>query len=175
APLAWVQLRPITAFEVLVSQLGSQTVVLAWVDGLAGLAVGLVMGMLASPLAQLGPGGRQGVRTLLFASTAVGVFLGWQANSILMVLAAVLFATITVYRPLWQGLARLPFSGLLWIGAMAWIVAWRRIAAYDFRTAGGATGLLLACCGGIVLLASLLGHLVGRHRARATVEPRQPG
>ncbi|HWC88397.1 MAG TPA: prepilin peptidase [Pirellulales bacterium] len=176
APLAWVQLRPIPAFEVdvLVKQFGPQSITQAWVDGLAGFAVGLVMGMLASPLAQLGPSGRHGVRTLLFASTAVGVFLGWQAGSILMVLTSVVFAMITVYRPLWQRLARVPFAGLLWIGAIVWIVGWRRIVAYDLRTAGGATGWLLACCGGIVLLASLLGHWAGRHRARAMPEPPPP-
>jgi prepilin signal peptidase PulO-like enzyme (type II secretory pathway) len=175
APLASVQLRPVAAFQAIVDQLESQTMLLSLVDGLAGLAVGLVLGMLASPIAQLGPSGRQGVRTLLFASTSTGLYLGWQAGSMLMVFAAVVFAAITVYRPAWRRLERVPFAGLLWIGSLAWIVGWRWIVGHDVRMAAGASGELLAASGAIVLLASCLGWWAARIRSRGAAKRQQPG
>ncbi|HEX4150011.1 MAG TPA: hypothetical protein VHY20_13525, partial [Pirellulales bacterium] len=167
APLGCVQLRPVAAFQTIVEELGAQPNLLILADNLAGLAVGIVLGMLASPLAQLGPSGRPGVRTMLFASTATGLYLGWQAGSMLMVLAAVCFAAITVYRPALRQLERIPFAGLLWVGALVWIICWRRIVAYDPRMAAGASGWLLAAAGAIVLLASLLGAWANWHRSRA--------
>jgi leader peptidase (prepilin peptidase)/N-methyltransferase len=163
APLFAPWLRPVPAYPHLVMDLAGQPLLMGLIDGGAGAAVGLVMGLLASPATQHSPSGKTGVRTALFALVSVGLFLGWHAAAALAVIATFLFAALVIYRPAPQG-RRFPFAGLVALAALAWILAWRRLVAFDARLGSEDASWLLAGAGTIVLLLALAANWVARRQ-----------
>jgi len=116
APLAWPYLHPVPAVLLEREWLGGL------VDGSAGLALGLVIGLVCYRWI----GGCQR-RTLAIGPAAAGLFLGYQAVAVLG--AAVLGLHLAAGRiaARWPVAARIT-PGLWWVaGTLLWILAWRAL------------------------------------------------
>lgn len=132
-PLVWPQVRPVPAVIPEVGPIGGPgargALLDAWmglVDGLAGLGVGLAIGLAAWRL-----GGRKCL-SLVVGPACLGLFLGWQACVPVSLPAILLHGGLRWAKRRWPrwgtfGLERW-FPGLaLWLGGLAWIVAWERL------------------------------------------------
>lgn len=119
APLAWPHLRPVPAW------LGPEGWTAGLVDGGAGLAIGLLLGYLASTLWRTGD--RCG---LVAAFGAVGLFLGWQAAvATALVSAAIrlpLFGLVLL-RPSWRSI---PPTMWMAVATLGWLLAWKPLFAH---------------------------------------------
>lgn len=118
APLMWPGLRPVAAFPAL----GGWAAGLA--EGLAGLAVGLILGWLA--WRALGNKGHLGV---VLCPACVGVFLGWQAANVLTIATLGAALAVAAFGRVLPGLRRIPPTAWLGLGTLAWILAWAPLVA----------------------------------------------
>jgi leader peptidase (prepilin peptidase)/N-methyltransferase len=118
APMLWPYLHPVPAGSI-------QT---GWIaglfDGIVGLGVGVAVGLGVEHLLL----GRR-VPGVVAGPACVGLALGWQAG---ILIAAAALAIHLVTR--WLGgvlarLRRLPYTGWLLIGTVAWILTWQPLAA----------------------------------------------
>jgi leader peptidase (prepilin peptidase)/N-methyltransferase len=114
APLVWPNLHPVSEHWLF---LGGW--IAGLVDGTSGLAAGLLLGWLASHTctAEQKPG-------MILGPACVGLFLGWQAIVVLMVITlAIHLLVLAAARPL-PGLRRIPTTTWLALGALGWILSW---------------------------------------------------
>jgi prepilin signal peptidase PulO-like enzyme (type II secretory pathway) len=65
----------------------------------------------------------------IVASACAGVYLGWQAALVLLVLAAAIHQALRLAARRLPGLDRLPWAAWLGLGSLLWILFWARIAA----------------------------------------------
>lgn len=133
APLVWPQIRPVTAVAPWAGPTGRVEGPWAlwpgWiglVDGLAGLGVGLAIGLAAWRL-----GGRKYL-SLVVGPACLGLFLGWQACVPVSLAAVLLHGGLGWAKSRWPrgttlGLERWSPGLVLWLGGLAWIVAWERL------------------------------------------------
>jgi len=118
APLSWPDLRPVPAVPGLDGWLAGL------VDGTAGLAAGLVVGLLAWRLM----GRKQPWETIL-GPALVGLFLGWQAAVGVMLVTGALGLLWLFWARCCPEVRRLPQTIWLALAALAWILGWARLAA----------------------------------------------
>ncbi|MCR4413494.1 MAG: prepilin peptidase [Thermoguttaceae bacterium] len=122
-PLVWPHLRPVPA---IVPRPGFGLAsgpafdgVLGLIDGLAGLGVGMALGLAAWRF--VGPRDRLG---LALGPACVGLFLGWQAGAAIAVPVLALHAAM---RPLARRYPRVEATSpgvWLWLATWGWILAW---------------------------------------------------
>jgi hypothetical protein len=135
APLVWPRLHPVPACKAVEGWLaaaagyGPGDAAAGWaaslaglVDGLAGLAVGLGLGWLASRAAD-----SQHRTAWLMCPACVGLFLGWQAAGVvtIVVLAVRAFQAATAH--LLPGMVHIRPSGSMVIATLVWVMAWSRL------------------------------------------------
>ena len=121
APLVWPTLRPVPAFANVPNWLAGT------VDGLAGLAAGAALGGIVWWAL------RQRKHTgLLWGLSVVGLFLGWQAVTVLAV------TTMAIHLPLrilGRILPKLRVSPSVWLAGLTllWILFWARLVLFWAR------------------------------------------
>lgn len=118
APVVWAHLHPVPAFLGLAGWTGALSTILA------GLAVGLLLGLLMRPIVPKKQ--RFGAAA---SATSVGIFLGWQAAVMLCVplIGVLLFEALL--RQLWPRTRFFPATAWLAVGTFAWILFWRALIA----------------------------------------------
>lgn len=118
APIVWTHLHPVPAC------LGLAGWAETLATSLAGLAVGLLLGLLMWPIVPKTQ--RTGAAAV---ATSVGIFLGWQAAVMLCVplLAILLFESLL--RQLWPRVRFFPATAWLAVATFAWILLWRPLIA----------------------------------------------
>jgi hypothetical protein len=153
----WLFLHPVSPpFTLMRTEELVQEKMLGFVDGLTGWVVGIVIGCLAAIATDRGPSGLQGRQTAIVALAAVGAFLGWQAVAALGAVTTAVFALVVMYRAAWRRLSGVPFSGVLFVATVAWLLNWRNITT-EYPVVGfEANHLTLAVAGGVVVVASLV-------------------
>ena len=158
APLIWPDLRPVACHEIVDSWLPS---VGAALDGICGLLMGALLGLAAST-----PRWRPNRQRLLWSEIPAlglcGLFLGWQAISVLAVIAGVLDLLSAGGGPVKSKLLRCPWVGHLVVGTVVYLMIWRPLAAHASWlvateaaawTSGAAIGLLYLVTNLAVLVA----------------------
>ena len=118
APLAWPHLHPVPAWP------GLSGPPAGLVDGTAGLAVGLLLGLAA----WRATGAKEGLG-LLVGPLCVGLFLGWQAVLMLTLLTVAVHLVSSVFRRLWPSLRRIPPTAWLALATLVWILTWRSLVS----------------------------------------------
>ena len=88
-------------------------------DGLSGLAAGLLLGWLAAQLCE--PERKPG---MVLGPACVGLFLGWQALVVLMVVTVAIHLLISAAGRLLPGAPRIPPTAWLATAALGWILSW---------------------------------------------------
>ncbi len=118
APIFWPYLHPVPA-----RLMGA-----GWpsglIDGIAGLGVGVVVGLGVERLVR----GR-GVPGLAAGPACVGLVLGWQAAILVVMAALVVYVVVQGLGSVLPGLRRLPLSGWLLLGSFGWVLAWQPMMA----------------------------------------------
>jgi len=118
APLVWPWLRPVPAVG------GLEGPIAGLVDGLAGIAIGSLVGLAFWPVV----GKRRGLGLLLSAG-CTGLLLGWQAAGVLALAAGGLPLVFSPLERRWPFLTRIAPTAWLAPLALLWILAWRPLAA----------------------------------------------
>jgi leader peptidase (prepilin peptidase)/N-methyltransferase len=113
APILWPHLHPVPAIGGVPGMAGGL------VDGAAGLAIGLLLGLAACLI--IGPRDRRG---LPLGLAVVGLFLGWQAVAVLALGVSVVHAVVEALRPWWPSLTRTSPGFWLLLATTAWILRW---------------------------------------------------
>ncbi len=118
APIVWTHLHVVPTFL----GLGG------WADTLAtsfaGLAVGLLLGLLMWPIVPEKQ--RSGAAS---AATCVGIFLGWQAAAMLCVPLIAILLFESLLRQLWPRTRFFPATAWLATATFAWILFWKPLIA----------------------------------------------
>jgi len=114
APLMWPHLHPVPAGPIQAGYLAGL------VDGLAGLGLGMVIGL---AIERLPVGGR--VPGVMAGPACVGLLLGWQAGIVIILAALMLHLLTQAMGKLMAGLSRFPFLGWLGLVSFAWILVWQ--------------------------------------------------
>jgi len=112
-PLAWPFLHPVPAFAALDVSLAEAA------DGATGLAAGLLLGGLAAGLCR--PTQRTG---MVLAAACVGVFLGWQAAVVLVIVTVAIHLPLLALAGVLSDLRRMPPTVWLALATLGWILAW---------------------------------------------------
>ncbi len=114
APLVWPRLHPVPAWWIFLD---------GWpaglFDGLSGLGAGLLLGWLAAQLCE--PERKPG---MILAPACVGLFLGWQAVVVLMVVTVAIHLLMLAAGRLLPGARRIPPTAWLALAALGWILSW---------------------------------------------------
>ncbi len=113
APVIWPHLHPVPAIG------GLPEPMAGLFDGVAGLAIGLLVGHAARLV--IGPRDR---RELPLGLAVAGIFVGWQAIVVLALAISAIHALIEALRPWWPGLTRTTPGTWLFLATTGWILAW---------------------------------------------------
>ena len=119
APLLWPRLHPVPAAWVFLDGWAG-----GLADGLSGLAAGLLLGWLASHLCT--PGQKSG---MILGAACAGLFLGWQAVVVLMVVTVVIHLLLMAAGRLLPNAPRIPPTVWLTLAALGWILSWSWLCA----------------------------------------------
>ncbi len=148
APVAWAWLRPAGC-----CQSATWLTMPGWAqgtaDGLAGLAVGALLGLAAWAVTRGRVGERgalaprwvkatkrlKGSGDLAWAFGLVGAFLGWQAGVAVGLVALIAGAGTAALGRIWPWWKRVPVVFWVFLAASGWIIAWRPLA--NWLGAGG--------------------------------------
>ena len=122
-PLICPALRPLWSWIEFPMWEGSLAWLIGTVDGLAGLIAGAIFGGLA-----WGMIGGERPRGLFLGLLCVGLFLGWQAATVIAMCTAVLIAPMWLPERVSPRL-RIPSSLIFGIVTLAWILAWAILAS----------------------------------------------
>jgi leader peptidase (prepilin peptidase)/N-methyltransferase len=160
APVIWPWLHPFPAWP----GWDHQTIEWGWLAGLgnsvAGAAAGFLVALLAFPLGisrsrEAPLRGRW--RSIALTSTLTGLYLGWSAVIGIGAVTSVAYLLLTVTAVRLGALERIPWTGLLFVTALVWIVVWspvfERITYAQWNTMDVAVYL-----GVVILCASVLTH-----------------
>ena len=108
-----------------------QTIKWGWLAGLgnssAGAAAGFVVALLAFPLgmAHSGTGSaRGGWRSIALTTTLTGAYLGWSVVIGIGAVVSVAYFLLSVTALRLKTANRIPWTGLLFVTALACVVAW---------------------------------------------------
>lgn len=141
----WPQLFPLPAADDLPRFTGGIT------SAALGAAAGVGLGLLALPAMRTGSMERQGRHYALLSAVLVGFSLGWQSVCILVA------ATTSLYLPVRFLSRRVPWSLLLCVTTVLWLLLWRLLLR-QFPMLGSSASEyalpLLAGSGAITLLAA---------------------
>lgn len=118
APMVWPHLRPVPAC------IGFEGWWAGLVDGLAGVAVGLLLGRFA---AMLWPSHDRFGLIAMFG--AMGLFLGWQAATAIAVVCAAIRLPLHGLALLWPSWRSLPPTTWLAATTLFWLLAWKPLFA----------------------------------------------
>ena len=116
-PLGWPGLHPVPAWT------GLSGPIAGLVDGSAGLALGVLLGLAAWKILA-----RRASPGLLLGPACVGLFLGWQAVVPLTALTLAIHLLVSGLRRLRPGLGQVPPNAWLIAATLGWILAWGPIA-----------------------------------------------
>ena len=134
AALFFPELRPVASRLLSSDALAAAPLTAGVVDGLAGGAAGVVAGLATWP-AETSKQGRGSARpfhstlNITLAMAWAGLFLGWQAIGPLAAAMATLKLVLCGAVRFWTPASRVGWIGCLAPLALAWIVAWRPLAA----------------------------------------------
>ncbi|MHC4178884.1 MAG: prepilin peptidase [Planctomycetota bacterium] len=113
-PLFWPSLHPVPAYWPLLNSW-----IVGLVDGTSGLAVGLLLGWLASRSCTA-----DGKPGMILGAASVGLFLGWQAVVVLMTVTLAIHLPLMVAGRLLPAARRIPPTAWLALAALGWILSW---------------------------------------------------
>jgi len=136
APLVYPQLHPVPAWRGLTDLRGGAVdlsgSLAAAVDSTAGLGWAVVLGLAVWRIIE--PDRRRG---FLVGLACVGLFLGWQAVTVLAIVSAAIHLGLRRLRRLWPRAASdVPITWLA-LAALAWILAWKPLwDCWPFLQAG---------------------------------------
>jgi leader peptidase (prepilin peptidase)/N-methyltransferase len=114
APLVWPRLHPVPARRGLLEGWSA-----GLFDGAVGVAAGGLLGGLAADL--YGPERKTG---MILGPACVGLFLGWQAVAVVMVLTVAIHLLLLAVGRLLPGARRIPATAWLTSAALGWILCW---------------------------------------------------
>jgi prepilin signal peptidase PulO-like enzyme (type II secretory pathway) len=114
APMLWPYLHPVPSGPI---QVGWPA---GLIDGIAGLGLGIAIGLGVEHLPFARPG-----RGVAAGPACVGLMLGWQAGVAIAGAALILYGITQGLGRVIPGLRRLPFTGWLLVASLVWILAWR--------------------------------------------------
>jgi leader peptidase (prepilin peptidase)/N-methyltransferase len=150
-PLAWPALRPVPWS--LVAEGSARGAAGALVDGLAGIAAGIVAaGALCLTLRDRRASAGE-VWATLGSAAIIGAFLGWQAAISVGLLAAIGALALALLARLWPAFARVPLSGAVGLATLVQIPAWRALATWSWWP--GPEGRALPMVGAVCATMSL--------------------
>jgi leader peptidase (prepilin peptidase)/N-methyltransferase len=134
APLFFPELRPVASGLLSSDALAAAPWAAGIVDGLVGAAAGVVAGLATWPensAKQSRDTARpfRSTRNISLALASAGLFLGWQAIGPLALAMATLKLALNGAVRIWPSVARSGWIGCLAPLTLAWIVAWRPLAA----------------------------------------------
>jgi hypothetical protein len=131
APLFWPELRPVPSGWLSSDALAEFPWAAGLVDGLAGLAAGVLAGLATWP-AKRGEAKNQ-IRQpfdVCVAMAWTGLFLGWQAIAVLAPAMAAGRLVVSIAARRWPAVNRLGWICCVAPCVLAWILAWRVIATW---------------------------------------------
>jgi hypothetical protein len=158
-PLVWMAIRPVPLGLALPEMLPGNAVMLAAVEGAAGLAMGILAGLLSWPAMYERQAPRDRQVDAVYQLAIVGSFLGWQAVCGIAIVSFGLHWVSQVLALGWSWGGRLGWSTWLAGVTFFWICFWSAIVRAMpcwGQTADGtvlvATGLSLAIASPVVRL-----------------------
>ncbi len=117
APLVWPHLHPVAAGA------GLSGAAAGLADSAAGLAVGLLLGAAVWRMSSRRQPG------LVLSTGCVGLFLGWQAVAVLVLVAAALHVPAMLLGRA-KGVRPIPLTAWLLLATFAWIVFWAPLVSW---------------------------------------------
>jgi hypothetical protein len=97
------------------------------IEGLAGTALGVVLGVASWPASSLGTPGRSGHLASVAACAVLGTFLGWQAAAGIAFLGSLAWSTGQLAGYLGRFTFRLPWMSCVVAMLLVWLLAWRHL------------------------------------------------
>ena len=149
APLFWPELRPVASGWLSSDALAEFPWAAGLVDGLVGMAAGILAGLATWPARR---GGlehqtRPPVDSPLNVGIALawtGLFLGWQAVGLISLAMAAARLVSSLVGRRWRAAARLGWLGCVAPCVLTWLIAWRPIASRLAESKAAETGLFVA-------------------------------
>ena len=156
-PLVWSSIRPVPLGTVLPELLQVSSAMVAVVEGVAGLSVGILAGLLIWPAMPEGRAPRDRQVDAIYELGMIGTFLGWQATSGIAIVALGLLWVSQLLALSWPAANRLTWTTWLAGVTFVWVCFWStivRLMPYWGKTADGtvliAAGLVLAVASPLV-------------------------
>lgn len=154
APLFWPELHPVPSGVLSRSALLNFPWAAGLVDGGAGFAAGALAGWSAAwrCTQQDGRGVALPSRNVALALGAAGLFLGWQAATVLAATSAAAQLILALIGRIWHPANRLGWIGCLAPATLAWLVVWQPLASrapllVGAPTAGASLAMFLTAVG----------------------------
>jgi leader peptidase (prepilin peptidase)/N-methyltransferase len=126
----WPRVRPIGVAQSNLSWLDSETlgpIVVSLLEGIAGTVLGVIVGIAAWPASTSQARARSGHIAGPAAGACLGVYLGYQAAAVIVVLATLVWSLWQILRYPFSSRRNLPWLAFVTATTLAWLFAWRAI------------------------------------------------
>ncbi len=164
-PLIWLAIRPVPLGLALPEMWPGNSVMLAAVEGGAGLATGILAGLLIWPAMYEVPAPRDRQVDAVYQLAMVGSFLGWQAMCGIAVVSFGLHSLSQLLALGWSSGDRLGWSTWLAGVTFVWICFWSTIVRAMPCWGQAADGTALVACGLILAVASPVVRLLSLRKS----------